>query len=559
MSLPRPPLRLRDYQQECLAAIKSRYLEGVRRQLICLPTGTGKTVIFSQFPAFFHMKNRMLVLAHREELLDQARHKLLQVNPGLTVEVEQAGRCASAASQVVAASVATLGRTGSKRLAQLDPAQFHLIVVDEAHHATADSYRRVLDHFQVFDRSTRKLVVGFTATPKRGDGQGLDQVFEEITFARELPEMIEAGYLSPVAAWRVETQVDLSGVRTRMGDFVTGQLSQAVNTEERNRLVVRIYQERLSGRKTLCFCVDVAHAGELAAAFRSAGIAADCVTGDLEREDRGRVLAAFHEGKIQVLTNCMVLTEGYDEPSVEGIILARPTKSAALYMQMIGRGTRLFPGKRNVTIVDVVDMTRDQRLVHLTTLFGLPPRLNLEGRTTQEVRNAFQWAETHRPWVRTDTIASLSELRYRCQRIALFDLETPDEIEDCSDYAWTRRGERRYGLSLPEGEQLTIAGTILDQWEVALRQGRRETPLARGCASLEQALQIADRFVARERADSEILVSREMRWRHQPATPKQLTLLRDRKIEAPPGLTKGQASHVIGMLSRSRPGSAGEP
>ena len=541
--------QLRDYQRECLAAIRSRYLEGVRRQLICLPTGTGKTVIFSQFPDFFRMKNRMLVLAHREELLDQARHKLLQVNPGLRVDVEQANRTAASDSQVVAASVATLGRTGSKRLSQLVPDQFHLIVVDEAHHAAADSYRRVLEHFGVFHAETRKLVVGFTATPKRGDGQGLDQVFQEITFARELPEMIESGYLSPVAAWRVETDVDLSGVRSRMGDFVTGQLSQAVNIQERNRLVVKIYQERLQGRKTLCFCVDVAHAEELAAEFRSAGIAAGCVTGELGSEERSGILGAFRSGQIQVLTNCMVLTEGYDEPSVEGIILARPTKSAALYMQMIGRGTRLYPGKRNVTVVDVVDMTRDQRLVHLTTLFGLPPKLNLEGRTTQEVRNAFRWAESNRPWVRLDTVKSLSELRYRCQRIKLFDLETPEEIEEESEYAWTRRGEQSYGLSLSSGERLSISATILNQWEVSLIAGNRETPMGQG-RDLREAIRLADQFVAREREDSRILVTREIRWRHQPATSKQLSILKERHIEAPPSLTKGQASQVIGMLPR---------
>lgn len=544
-------MQLRDYQQACLSAIKTRYLAGVRRQLICLPTGTGKTVIFSQFPGFFRMKHRMLVLAHREELLDQAKHKLQQANPDLRVDVEQANRSAGADSQVVAASVATLGREGSNRLQRLDPEQFHLLVIDEAHHATAETYLRILNHFRVFDEASRKLVVGFTATPKRGDGQGLDRVFQEITFARELAEMIDAGYLSPVAAWRVETSVDLSGIRTRMGDFVTGQLSKAVNTEERNRLVVRVYQERIQGRKTLCFCVDVTHAQELAAAFNAAGIPTGCVTGELDRETRARNLAKFHAGETRVLTNCMVLTEGYDEPSVDGIILARPTKSAALYMQMIGRGTRLHPGKEDVSVVDVVDMTRGQGLVTLTTLFGLPPRLNLEGRTTQFVREAFQWAESNRPWVRTDTIESLGELRFRCQRINLFDLETPEEIERRSEYAWARQGDGRYGLGLANGEQLRISQNILSQWEVTLCQNRQETVLAQD-RTLDEAIRSADRFVERNREDSRVLVSRESRWRHQPATPKQLEILANRHIEVPRGLTKGHASHVIGMLPKKR-------
>lgn len=541
---------LRDYQQECLTAIKAGYQAGVRRQLICLPTGTGKTVIFSQFPAFFRMKKRMLVLAHREELLEQARHKLLQANPGLRVDVEQAVHKASAESDVVVASVATLGRADSPRLRRLDPEQFYLFVVDEAHHATAETYQRVLNHFGVFAPGTQKLLTGFTATPKRGDGEGLNKVFQEITFARELPEMIDAGYLAPMAAYRVETSVDLAGVRTRLGDFVSGQLSERVNTRERNRLVVTIYKERLEGRKTLCFCVDVAHAEELAAEFASAGISTGCVTGNLERDERAGALEKFRSGETRVLTNCMVLTEGYDEPSVAGIILARPTKSAALYMQMIGRGTRLHPGKENVTIIDVVDVTNDKRLVNLATLFGLPQRFDLGGRTTQYVRNALQWAAAHRPWVRIDTVQSLEELRYRCRRIDLFDLETPEEIESCSDLAWTRRGDNRYGLCLLHGERLSVASTILSQWEVSLTQNGRESVLARR-PHLEEAIRFADGFVEREREESAPLVSRFSRWRHQPASPKQVELINRRKIETPQSLTKGQASHVIGMLPRT--------
>ena len=342
---------LRDYQIECLTAIRDRYLAGVRRQLTCLPTGSGKTVIFSEFPKFFRMKKQMLVLAHRAELLDQACDKLRQANPDLRVEIEQAGRVADPDSHVVVASVPTLGRKGSGRLPRLDPDRFFLIVVDEAHHATAKTYRRILKYFGVFEPDTPKLIVGFTATPKRGDGEGLDAVFEEIVFSRTLPEMIGAGYLSPVAGFRVETDVDLSRVKTRMGDFVVSHLSEAVNVEQRNSLVVDVFRSRLKEKQTLCFCVDVAHAHSLAEAFNAGGIPAGAVTGDMDHSERTKILTGFRTGSIRVLANCMVLTEGYDEPSVEGIILARPTKSTLLYTQMIGRGTRLHPGKENVTVL----------------------------------------------------------------------------------------------------------------------------------------------------------------------------------------------------------------
>jgi len=541
-------MTLRDYQQDCLDAILDRYRAGARRQIVCLPTGTGKTVIFASFPGFFGMKNRMLVLAHREELLDQAREKILSANPQLNVAIEQAARTADDEADVVVASVATLGRKGSKRLARLDPEQFYLIVVDEAHHAIAETYRRVLDHFGALDPDTRKLTVGFTATPKRGDNQGLNKVFEEIVFSRNLPEMIEAKYLSPIAAYRVETEVDLSRVRTRMGDFVTGQLSQAVNVGERNGIVIDVFRKHLEERQTLVFCVDVAHAEDLAKAFCEAGISAAAVTGKMPTDERRAALDGFGSGKIQVLTNCMVLTEGYDESSIEGIILARPTKSTLLYTQMIGRGTRLHPGKENVTIIDIVDVTRDHKLVGLPSLFGLGKDFDLEGHTTTQVREAVEWVRKNRPWVRADMATSLSDLRYRCKRIDLFDLETPEEIVYDAEFAWTAAADGGYRLSLGHGETLTIESTIMGQWETALEpnvEGMRFQPVRDPC----HAVVNAEEWVRRHRADSLTLVRADARWRCAPASERQLAFLNRRGITPPNGTSKGQASRLIAMLS----------
>ena len=545
------PQELRDYQTECLEALLARYRAGVRRTLVCLPTGTGKTLIFAAFPGFFRMRKRMLVVAHREELLDQAREKIVRANPELTVEIEQAGRRASSTSDVVVASVPTLGRKGSKRLVALDPEEFYLIVVDEAHHSTAATYRRVLDHFGVFDEGTRKFLVGFTATPKRGDGEGLDQVFEEIAFSRTLPEMILSGYLAPVAGWRVETEVDLSRVRTRMGDFVQGQLSEAVNVKARNELVVKVFRERLEGRRTLVFCVDVAHANSLAKAFRKAGLAAASVTGETPTDKRRKTLGDFGAGRTQVLTNCMVLTEGYDEPSVAGIILARPTKSSLLYTQMIGRGTRLHPGKENVTIIDIVDVTRDHSLVGLPTLFGLTDRFDLEGRTTTEVEEALGWVEENRPWVRTDLATSVSDLRHRCTRVNLLELDLPDELCGVAEFAWTATGPSAYRLGLAEGESVTVSSTIMGKWEIALlKRGKAESLGAE--ASPERAVSKAEAWIATHRKDSLGLVILGTKWRGERASPKQLSLLKSRGLHVPRGIMKGQASHLIAMLSKRR-------
>jgi superfamily II DNA or RNA helicase len=543
--------KLRNYQRRCLTAIFERYQAGIRRQLVCLPTGSGKTVVFAEFPRYFRMKNRMLVLAHRWELLDQARDKIRAANPSLRVEVDQADRAADPDCDVVVASVPTLGRKGSKRLNRLDPDRFFLIVVDEAHHATASTYKRVLEHFEVFAPDTRKLCVGFTATPKRGDGVGLDEVFQEIVFSRSLPEMIQAGFLSPVAGYRVETEIDLSRIKTRMGDFVASQLSKTVNVEARNKMIVEVFRSHLDGKQTLCFCVDVAHAQSLAHAFSSDGVRAASVSGEMDRPARAGLLEDFASGKIQVLANCMVLTEGYDEPGVEGIILARPTKSALLYTQMIGRGTRLHPGKENVTVVDIVDVTRQHRLTTLPTLFGLSENFDLEGRTTDEVETARVWVERNRPWVSVDRALSLSDLRYRCTKVDLFDLDMPVELQTCAEYAWVGLGRGGYRLGLTEERAVLVLPTILGEWEVQLRQRGRDEPVLIK-SDLPSAISAAESLVEHRFGDLLPLVRLGTRWRRAPATEKQINVLRSRKIEVPKGITKGQASHLIGMISTNR-------
>ena len=539
---------LRDYQKECLESIYDGYKRGIRRQLISLPTGAGKTVIFSDFPRYFRMKKQMIVLAHRAELLDQARDKICRINPGLKVEVEQAGRSADPESDVIVASVPTLGRRGSSRLSELNPDRFFLIIVDEAHHSTAETYKRILEYLDVFNPETRKLLVGFTATPKRGDGVGLNEVYQEIVYSKSLPAMIQDGYLSPVAGYRVETDVDLTGVKTRMGDFVTSQLSRAVNIEERNSIITEVYNSYLKGKKTLCFCVDVSHAHSVAQSFNNEGIKAGAITGDMDMSQRGQILNDFSAGKIDVLANCMVLTEGYDEPSVEGIILARPTKSSLLYTQMIGRGTRLHPGKENVTIVDILDVTRGHSLSTLPSLFGLSGDFDLEGHTTDEAREAIKWVEENRPWVNVEKAGSLSDLRYRCTKIDLFDLKTPSEVETYADFAWTALGRGGFRLSLTKGRSLTITPTILDKYEVAFWQNGIEKVLAVR-PDLPHAIHSAEQLIRNRFTDLIPLVSLYSRWRNQPATEKQLNILRGRNLDVPKRITKGQASHLIGMLS----------
>lgn len=243
---------LRPYQTECLQSVKNAYRDGLRRVLVSLPTGTGKTVVFASFPEFFKMQKRMLVLAHREELLDQACKKFRERAPNFKVGIEQGDRQAADNCDVVIASVPTLGRVGSARLQRLDPSAFYLIVVDEAHHAVAESYKRVLQHFRVFEEGSPRLLVGFTATPKRGDGKALGEIFQDIAFTRGLEEMIRQGYLSSIVGWRVATEIGLDNVKVVAGDFSESQLARAVNTTERNEIVLKAYWQKARDRRASC-------------------------------------------------------------------------------------------------------------------------------------------------------------------------------------------------------------------------------------------------------------------------------------------------------------------
>src|SRR5437879_4287236 len=389
---------LRDYQREALRAVRDAYIAGKRRVIVSLPTGTGKTVVFAHFPRVLNMKKRLLVLAHREELLLQARDKFRSIEPELKAEIEQAGTHAAADAKVVIASVPTLARNAA-RLSRLQPDQFSIVVVDEAHHAVAPSYRRIFDHFGLFESGASRYLIGFTATPRRGDKQGLGEVFQEVCYARDIREMIADRYLCPIIGWRVNTDLSLDDVKLRHGDFIESQLARVVNTPLRNNLLVKAYRDFAPGRRAIVFCVDVAHAKDVHRVFAEAGIRAATVWGALSRDQRRSTLAAFSAGEIDVVTNCNVLTEGFDEPRVDCVIMAPPTKSKLLYAQMLGRGTRLHPGKKDLVVIDVADNSRTHQLPGLHTLFNLPLNMNLKGGNALEVERQIERFNRTQPWI----------------------------------------------------------------------------------------------------------------------------------------------------------------
>ena len=341
-------MALRGYQRTALAGIEKGFLE-FDRQLAVLATGAGKTIVFSALARDIRPK-RTLILAHREELIDQAADKLL-LSTGIGAGIERADRRASLDDPVVVASVQTLVREDRRRRWPRD--HFGLVVVDEAHHVLAGSYLNTLRHFDGHAK-----VLGVTATPDRGDKRNLGRYFQNIACEVTMLELIKQGWLAPVRVRTVPLGVDLDRVRTTAGDFNADDLGHALEPYlERVADVVAAHAHR----KTLVFLPLVAVSERFAALCRERGLAAEHVDG--RSPDRREILDRFRRDRTRVLCNAMLLTEGYDEPSIDCVVCLRPTKVRALYSQIIGRGTRMCPGKDHLLVLDFLWQTSEHSLV----------------------------------------------------------------------------------------------------------------------------------------------------------------------------------------------------
>jgi ATP-dependent helicase IRC3 len=369
-------IQLRDYQKEALQTVLEEVIAGTSRQLIVLPTGAGKTIVMAAIAR--HLNKKTIILAHREELISQAIDKFQLFWPGVSIGVCMAERN-EIDCQVVVGSVQSCSRP--KRLDRLRAQGFEVMMIDEAHHSASDSYQSVINAFG-FGNGSEKLLLGVTATPQRSDNLGLGGTLDKITYSRSIGTMIKAGYLSPVVGRKILTNLNLGKIHIQNGDFSLGELSEIVNTAERNKFIVSKFQEYATGRKAIAFCVDVRHSQDLANSFKEAGIVASAVWGDMGSDERKNALESLKSGKIQIATSCGVLCEGFDEPSIDAVIMARPTKSTGLYTQCVGRGLRKHPGKEDCLILDFTD--RHHTLDNVVTLkCTIPEAVHVEEETEQ--------------------------------------------------------------------------------------------------------------------------------------------------------------------------------
>ena len=342
---------LRPYQQQARDRIHAEWDAGHTRTLLVLPTGTGKTIVFASVAADqVRAGDRVLILAHRGELLEQAADKL-QRSTGLVSAVEKAeSTCLDSWYRVVVGSVQTLQRPA--RLERFPRDYFGTIIIDEAHHAITDGYRRILDYF------SGAKVLGVTATPDRGDMRNLGEVFDSLAFEYKLTDAIKEGYLCKIMAQTIPLQLDITSVTMSGGDYAVGDLGTALDPYLEQ--IAAEMARRCKSRKTVVFLPLIKTSQKFRDLLNTYGFRAAEVNG--QSDDRRQVLADFDAGKYNVLCNSMLLTEGWDCPSVDCVVVLRPTKVRSLYSQMVGRGTRLSPGKTDLLLLDFLWMTDKHEL-----------------------------------------------------------------------------------------------------------------------------------------------------------------------------------------------------
>ena len=367
--LPQEPLfrpkgapQLRDYQRAVVERIATAIQGGRRRLLLPAPTGSGKTVIAAQVAADAATANqRVLFLVHRRELVQQASRKLYDV--GLDHGIIAAGFPARPDAPVQVASISTLHRRAVRSSAMPLP-EAEMLVVDEAHHAPARTWTRIIKSYPA------AVVFGLTATPCRADGRGLGTMFECLIDCPSIRELIELGYLVPTRVF-APTKPDLEGIRTIAGDFDEDQLEERLDKPVLVGDIVTHWHRLADRRRTVVFAISRAHAVHLRDEFARSGVVAGYLDGDTPMQERDRILDQLKRGTIEVLVNVGVLTEGWDQPEVQCIVLARPTKSFGLYRQIVGRGLRPAPGKDHLLVLDHAGATHMHQPVETDVIWTL--------------------------------------------------------------------------------------------------------------------------------------------------------------------------------------------
>lgn len=541
-------LKLRDYQTEAISALFKAWSEGTRRPALVLPTGAGKTVVFSALIERFRDKQtgpldtlkvdpslgaRVMVLVHRDELADQAIAKIRAANPSLDVGKVKA-QDDDVHADVMVCSVQTLAV--ARRLDRLTYAQFEhgrvgLIITDECHHAAAVTYQKIYAAFP------DALHAGVTATLERGDGVGLGSVWDDVVYSRSPLWMMKHGYLVQPRAFTEDMSVDLSTVKTSRGDFTASDLGRALEESEVADQLPAAWKEHAEGRPTVVFTPTVATAHGVAESFRGSGVASAVVSGETPREERQRIYDQFRRGEIKILSNCMVLTEGFDAPWASCAIIARPTRSRPLYIQMVGRVLRPWHGKTDAIVINVAGAGGK-----IATLVDLEPGSieeikDGEGLLDAEEREEF---EREQEDVLREERRSLSRLKLK-EAASLFEASHQAWQSTAGGVMFISAGEWTYFL-WPNGQE---PGT----WDVCRKPKRGKWErTAHTALDTEMAMSWAE---AEAEDHASFSVSKRASWRSGKPSDAMLNYAATLGVDST-GMNKSQLSDAISYVVESR-------
>lgn len=491
LSTTTPAFSLRPYQEECIADCLAALSSGITRIGVSSPTGSGKTTIFTHLIDRIAPRpdggDRVLIIVNSIELALQAANAVTTMFPEKSVEIEQGAKYkASGLADVTVATYQTLNRS-QERLNKFEPASYKAVVVDEAHHAAAPSYLKVLSHFDpqigqdlesrqsdTAEPSTERVpVIGFSATFSRHDGLALGKVFDRIVFHKDFLEMIGEKWLCPIRFTSIKVDIDLTSVKLSNlnSDFATSSLASVVNTDVVNRLVLKAWIDRAHTRRrsTLIFAVNIEHVQDLTATFRNAGIDARYLHGGTPMSERRQLLEDFRNGVYPVLVNCAILTEGADVPAIDCVLLARPTRSRNLFSQMIGRGLRLSPktGKKDCLVLDIVGNI-EKGVVCTPTLFGLNADDIIEDESAEGLLERSQQAEAFDTTSEPESSGDPFEISISDPtKITYIDYDDPYQlqqamlsrstvVETMSPNAWVDCGGQTYILDVPRYGFVTV-------------------------------------------------------------------------------------------------------
>lgn len=535
-------IKLRDYQREAIDAVFAAWSGGMQRPAIVLPTGAGKTVVFASLIKEFRNAgtypdaeerrgsapgNRVIVLAHRDELVDQAIAKIRAIAPDLNVGKVKAKEL-DYGRDVVVCSVQTLasvrGETHMKYMADYGP--IGLIITDECHHAAAASYGKVYDAFP------DALQLGVTATMSRGDGVGLGSVWEDVVYKRSILNLISKGHLTDVRTRRIDLEsLSMAGVRVGMGDWQAAALGDALMESKFDTVIADAYKEHAGDRQGIVFTPTVETAEAAMQALASAGIPSAMVDGTTPREQRQQIYEKFRTGKVQVLANCMVLTEGFDAPWASCAVIARPTRNESLYVQMVGRVLRPWPDKKDALVLDLVGASANK----LRTLIDLEPG------AVEDLRDGESLAEA--------VVREAGEKNAKVPAGSLaFELKVRDvDSFGASSVAWNRSPKGVMFISCGDTRVfLWPAKGDTGLWDVCTQtDGQRWERTRYTGLSLGEAMAWGEAVSEDYAAFS---VAKSARWRSAPPSEKQVALASALGIQGAADMRRGALSAAIDVV-----------